>query len=399
MNRTTTKEYSDKTGFIYGKLSWGKLFHSDAYTVDGISECNKSFLGELSRMSYIDHSLKVLGIEKKDLSKLSIFNVGTGREAIYLAKLGAKEVTHMDISAPNVKKTNAFILENNIKNLISINGDLQEYRLPQNKYDLIFLAGIYQHLNTPAKGLINISQSMKLGGKLYMGWYRSGEWRWFICELIRRLVNPSMSKQVEIQTAINQCFGSSHAWQVSRIMDDFFIPAHHEFHPKQIKDDAALCGLKIINMDNDYREYSHEVTPLQGQDYSRDSAILDPDKTGKVSLDYFSLGADRAYFEKITEVNDVSLENMQTTIGIDQFEGINYKEDIIKENIKLCYEVKQLHSNGYFSDQDIVSIAINLYRFTRPTEADYDSYYNKSLQLGRHEVLNRFFKNLISLCS
>jgi SAM-dependent methyltransferase len=397
---TANSAYAERTGFIYGDVSWGHLYHS-RNLFDGSATSDSGDVGaferEFSTMEYIDQSLAVMGISGDALKDMRVFNVGTGREALYFQRLGAREVVHLDISRQNVARVNTYLRAANIQNVKSVCADLQFVEMEPKSFDVVFLAGIYEHLADPPRGLVNVARALKIGGQMYMGWYRSGDWRWFICELARQLVKPRMMRLTQRLAALNQTLGATSHWQTSRILDDFFVPAHHEFHPADIKADAAACGLKIVRMDNDYREYSHEITPLTGEGYSRNSDILDPGKTGEPRLDYFSLGADRAYFVKERHIDSVPLEQMKTRSGIDQLNGINYTRDIEKENVQLFRKLQQYSECGYATDEEVVSIAINLYRFTRPYEPSLDSYYKATLADGRHAVLNKFLKRCLSM--
>jgi len=393
-------EYADRTGFLYGDVSWGRLYHSrnlfDGSATSGDTRAG-AFEREFASMRYIDHSLACMGIDAAALKNMRVFNCGVGREALYFQRLGAREVVHVDIAADNVAHVNAYLRDAKITNMQSLCADLQFIELEPETFDIVFLAGIYQHIADPPRGLINVSRALKVGGQMYLGWYRSGEWRWFICELVRQLVKPRMMRLAQRLAALNQALGAITHWQPSRILDDFFVPAHHEFHPADIEADAKACGLRITRMDNDYREYSHEITPLTGDGYSRHADILDPDNTGQPRLDYFSLGADRAYFVKEQHVASPSLENMRTRVGIDQLTGIAYQRDIERENVQLLRRLQQYAEHGYVSDEELVTIAINLYRFTRPYEPALDSYYQATLTEGRHVVLNKFLQRCLAM--
>ena len=47
-------------------------------------------------------------------------------------------------------------------------------------------------------------------------------------------------------------------YQSSRVMDDFYVPRKHNFHPKDIIHDINLLGGEVYNFDNDLRDYNHE---------------------------------------------------------------------------------------------------------------------------------------------
>ncbi len=390
--------YKEETSFVYGEQSWGRFLHSRPLfdSSEMVQLGGGRFEIHMIGNNYIDESLRILGIDREKLSKMDVLNVGTGRESIYFQKLGARSVTHIDIASENVKRTQAFCQQHGIKNITSIATDIADHALPAQSYDLAFLMGVYQHFETPAKGLLNISNALRVGGNFYMGWYRSGEWRFFVNELSRKLMRKDLFRKVQRHVALNAGFGNNNHYQVARALDDFFVPAHHKFHPSQITHDTELLGLKVVHMDNDFRAYSHEVTPLKGEGYERDPRVLDPGQTGTLRLDYFSIGADRGYFQKVRHVDNVALSSMKTTVGIDQVEEIEYQTDIERENIKLFRILCQYCEFGYFSDEEIIAIAVSIYRMARPFAPDHDEYFNRALKIGRHNALNEYLKNVIA---
>ena len=127
---------------------------------------------------YIKDSLKIMKIKLKDLKKKKVFNIGTGRESRFFAKHGA-EVTHLDIGKETVKQMNLWAKKNK-KKVNSFSADIKNADIGINKYDIIFLSGIYQHIEKPAFALIKFINSLKVNGKMYMGFYRSGEFKYFI---------------------------------------------------------------------------------------------------------------------------------------------------------------------------------------------------------------------------
>ena len=75
------------------------------------------------------------------IKKLSVMDVGSGRQAVAFLKLGAKSVDHYDISVNNTKKISAHC--KNEKNFVSKKGDICERNFNKNKkYDFIYLQGV-----------------------------------------------------------------------------------------------------------------------------------------------------------------------------------------------------------------------------------------------------------------
>ncbi len=356
------QNYAREMSFVYGDQTWGRAFKD--ITKD-------FFLGEKainSATNYIQESLDVLKITPKRLRGMTVLDVGTGRQALKFHYLGAKEILHFDISRSHVEQTRAYCKEHKIKNITSVQGDLTKDKLPAKKFDLVFAAGIYQHLNPAPLGLINFAQSLKVGGQMYMGFYRSGDWRWFIVSLIREAIAREDFAAAKRKIAISSALGDGEHFQVARVLDDFFVPAQSLFHPKDILSDPKICGLDKYYLENDLRDYCHE---------------------GK---GYHTVGGDRVYAVKKTHHSYESLlnKNFATARSIDQLRDINYKEPLIKENIKRWLGLVDLYHHGFIDRDTWLDILVNVYRFARPWDTERDDYYSRGESAGRHKTLNDF---------
>ena len=146
------ENYKNITTFIYEDLAWGPLYRKK----DGEIIKNADNNAE----KYILESLKVLSIKTRDLKGKKIFNIGTGRESRFFAKYGAK-VNHMDIGEESVNELKEWAKKNNLQ-IASESGDILDKDIGENKYDLIFLSGIYQHIQKPAYALVKFLNSLKL---------------------------------------------------------------------------------------------------------------------------------------------------------------------------------------------------------------------------------------------
>ena len=157
-------------------------------------------------------------------------------------------------------------------------------------------------------------------------------------------------------------------------MDDFFVPKKHNFHPKDVISDVKLLGGKVFHFDDDFRDYNHEGS------------------------NYFSIGGDRIYITKEKETNiniDDVKDKLLTKVGRNQLFDVDYKEDIILENIELVKKIRILNKTGYISDTLISSLCIGLYQFTRPLMLEESNYYQESKRMGRHTFLNNYLKNFL----
>jgi len=252
------------TEFLYQKLAWGPLYKkADGKVIENLDNNSEK---------YIKKSLKIMKISPKSLKNKTVFNIGTGREAKVFAKYGAL-VTHLDIGKETVKEVKRWNKKTK-KKIKTFSGDINDFNLGLKKFDIIFLAGIYQHLKNPAYCLIKFLNALKVNGIMYLGFYRTGEFKYFIVDTIRYLVNKKLLPKIRELNSIIYCTGHLNHYQSSRVMDDFFVPYKHNFHPRDVIHDIKKLGGEILYFDNDMREYNHE------------------------SKNYFTIGGDRIYIKK-----------------------------------------------------------------------------------------------------
>ncbi len=356
-------DYNQLTSFVYNDLAWAPLYRQK----DG----NVIINTDNQAAKYITESLKIMKISKKKLKNKKVFNIGTGRESRFFAENGA-DVTHIDIAKDSSLTLQSWAKKNK-KSVKSSWQDIATAEIGKNKYDIIFLAGIYQHIKVPAYSLIKFINSLKPGGLMYMGFYRSGEFKYFIVDAIRYLVDKKMMSLTREMNAILFTLGELNHYQSSRVMDDFFVPRKHNFHPKDVIHDIKILGGEVYHFDNDFRDYNHEGNK------------------------YFSIGGDRIYITKKKET-DIKLADVQDTLktkkGRNQLFDIDYKEKIILENLQLIKKIKILSETGFIKDENIVALCIGLYQFTRPFNFE-QSYYMQETKQGRHKTVNKFLKNFI----
>ena len=148
-------------------MSWGPIFKKQSL---GKKDGKTIKHTDNNAVNYIKDSLRIMGVSTSNLKNKKVFNIGTGRESRFFAEHGA-EVTHLDIGAKVVKELNRWAKKNK-KKIKSINGDIAKTKIGENKYDIIFLAGIYQHIEIPAIALIKFINSLKPNGLMYMGFYK-----------------------------------------------------------------------------------------------------------------------------------------------------------------------------------------------------------------------------------
>ena len=361
---STNVDYKNLTKLIYQELSWLPLYIKQDGKVIRNADNNAE--------KYITDSLKIMKLKTKDLKNKKVFNIGTGRESRFFASHGA-DVTHIDIGPESVNELKNWTKKHKFK--VNTNQiDIADAEIGKNKFDIIFLSGIYQHIKYPALALVKFINALKKNGLMYMGFYRSGEFKYFIVDAIRYILPLKYMSKVRDINSILFTLGEYNHYQSSRVMDDFYVPRKHNFHPKDVISDIKLLGGSVFYFDNDFRDYDHK------------------------GHSYFSVGGDRIYItkksNKVSNLNKIK-NKLKTLEGRNQIFEVKYKEDIINENIELFKKIKTYFDTGFINETNLISLSIGLYQFTRPFEFENSYYFQLTKKKDRHEVLNLYLKNFV----
>ena len=150
-NKSVYDNYENLTKFIYQELSWLPLYIKKDGKVIANADNNSE--------KYILDSLKIMKLKTKDLKNKKIFNIGTGRESRFFASHGA-EVTHIDIGPESVSELKNWTKKNKAK-INTSQKDILNADIGENKFDIIFLSGIYQHIRYPALALVKFINALK----------------------------------------------------------------------------------------------------------------------------------------------------------------------------------------------------------------------------------------------
>ena len=225
----------NRTGELYSKYSIGNMYDSFL---------NKSYIKN-DLVPVIANELRKAGINS--LKGLDVMDVGTGRCSICMSLLGAKSVSHYDISKKFVTGLNK--LSNTVytdKNIKSAYLDLCKTPIKK-KFDLVYLGGIVHHFSNTAIGLKNCANAVKHNGKIWVYFYRSGTFKWFVCSMIRSLLDAKYLKDVFLSSSLIYSNGDKENLTTSRIMDDFFVPYIYLYSPSDYilfmkKLGFELCG-------------------------------------------------------------------------------------------------------------------------------------------------------------
>ena len=123
-------------------------------------------------------------------------DVGTGRQALALNKMGAKSVDHFDISKGNINKFKRFLDTSNLK-IKSKYADISSIEFATDekfkRYDCIYLQGIIQHVKDPLQTLKNLSFVCNDNGVIWLYYYQSGSPTHLYWDAIRKILGSSLN--------------------------------------------------------------------------------------------------------------------------------------------------------------------------------------------------------------
>jgi SAM-dependent methyltransferase len=221
------------TGYIYGGLA-----HSST-----IQYSEKS---ELTGEGSARRGLVRMGLTPEWVKGKRVLETGTGMYGLGFARLGAT-VEHRNIATGTIDALNAYARQKSFGTLSAMRSDLVEDELPQEHFDLIYLSGVYQHLSDPVRALENAARALKVGGYLYLDVYRSGRWRFFVMDMLRRFLQHSDLQATVARFAESCVLAGTRSFQLRQLellVDDLFVEHVHLFRPADVIADAQALGLR-----------------------------------------------------------------------------------------------------------------------------------------------------------
>ena len=320
-----------------------------------------------SAKGFINKALSSMQIHPESLAGMTVFNIGTGREAFVFERMGAKNVYHADISQHAVNSVQKFIQDNAWHgSMHTALCDACADALPWKnvKFDLAYLNGVVHHFHDPVSGIVNIAHSIADGGYFHVRLYRSGSFLFFVASILRQIIHESEKEYFhENEDLISQLCGiTEDPRSYMDFYDDVFVPHQWLFDP-----DDLTALFQSIGFEN--------KPTYHASSYSHDAA-RDSDEEGLYTMS----------FKKIGTVKNISGTKM-TLQSVDQIDGIDYKEDFIKNSVRLFLLVKSdiLKMNI----EDRAELAASLYRLARiPTISQPPAQ--------RHAELQRIIKEKVT---
>jgi ubiquinone/menaquinone biosynthesis C-methylase UbiE len=187
--------------------------------------------------------LIAIGVDFSRLPHMSVLECGgTGRDALAWQRLGAGQVTHVDLAPDNVARIRAYCEHENIKNLQSVNGDILTIDLPAQGFDIVRSRGVWHHLADPAHGLARYARWCKVSGYIHVNAYRGGTFFYYGNKLFRQLASYV---DVALIVRVMREMGTPEG-RIGCLLDDFYVPFMHTASQSIVEADFAAADLTIL---------------------------------------------------------------------------------------------------------------------------------------------------------
>ncbi len=328
------------TGDLYGKYSFGNQY-------EGLLA--EPFIRE-NTIPIIRDDLEIAGLLDR-VENLDIMDVGTGRQALCFALLKAKSVSHFDISHDHVARFSALLSEKYPDlPVTTAHIDLCKDAPPKESFDFVYLNGIVHHFSNTATGLKNCAGGVRPEGRLWAYFYRSGTFKWFVCDMIRRMLNASDLDASFIASALVYSEGRLDDPAVSFIMDDFFAPYIHLYSPFEYMEFMDRLGFKPCA--------DSALDPLCAVDHSclHHSATIVYER------------------REMLEIDAVDTGNLLTPeTEIDQLDFSLYEADAPKKSIEAFLKVEELVKSGV-NPVVLWSLCLAMHKLAAPQYYGGDEY-------------------------
>ncbi len=296
-------------------------------------------------------------------------DVGTGRQAIAFHELGAKSVWHFDLSPENVEKMSLFIQRKGISDTVHTKQcDLVEYELPNEFFDFVYLSGVVQHFSYVSKGLLNCCGSVKVGGYLWLYFFRSGTFHVFVMSIIRDLVKlHSHPHDFFVSSCILHSEDARPSFHTSNVMDGFFVEHWHLYEPGSYLKFTEQAGFEVTSssrLDPVGRRVDHE--------FASPAVVVTLRKVGR------------------TDPEAVDLDLLEPDRSVDQLDRDIYNEDIVLRTIDLYEAVRKKLLDSDSPQTIIMAIAFRLFDFTCNVDEKWTA-------VERHERMQKLLANIDEL--
>jgi len=302
------------------------------------------------------------GIAVEKLRDWHVMDVGTGRQALAFLNMGARSVSHFDISAENVERVSSYINEIKIGNRLTTRCcDLVTTDLGREQYDFVYLNGIVQHFSDVGRGLENCIRALKQGGYLWLYFYRSGTFDNFVLYLLRDLAHgnniasdPNVLREYFLASLMAYSEDIKRNYLSSIFMDGVFTRYARLYASATYLRFLDACGLEVVS-----------------------SSGLDP--LGRDVDHYFARAATVVTLRKTHGNTDLS--SIRSILApereIDQLDPSQYDDPSILRTIELYRKVKSRLRNPSVPKSVTIAVVLRVFDFlaSKSRAAGYDAMH------------------------
>mgnify|MGYP005993691445 CR=1 FL=1 len=353
-----------------------KNIYSDLYNLD--KKTLKYTIGMIKK------NLKEMHISLRNLKKMNVLNIGTGRESVVFHILGAKKVFHRDISPVAVGTVQKHSKKFNRLETKEINICNDELNLPE-KVDLIYLCGVFHHFNKPKFALQNLINNLNYNGVIFIRNYSSGSSFFFIADYIRKFLPQTKTKLIQklLKDTIQNKFGKF------KLDNKFWDLSYKTYLYNATVDNCCVPTLNLFDSNNFQKCFEENnfqnLLKIKYPQYM----LNDFDHIGLLM---------RSYIFKNLNKTTPKMKTNNLKI-IDQL-NIKYKESYINKTVKLMK--KKLSKIKKYSLKEKIDLLIDLkfisnaYRYQKFYSKITVNYYKKNLKkLSNHKGIHELFRSRI----
>ena len=190
---------------------------------------------------------------------------GGGRFVVALARLGAKKVEGIDISADAVEAAKERIKARHLDNAHVQQSSVLELPFEDKSFDYVLSSGVIHHTPDPYKGFTELNRVLAPGGKLFLSVYGKGGLKWFTNDLFRY----TLCKIVPFSAmeAVFKFFGVP-ANKRYNILDNLYVPYCYRYTEKEVRKwltDAGYTNIERVKFERyDYSTFRSRIIHGEG---------------------------------------------------------------------------------------------------------------------------------------
>lgn len=314
---------------VYGKhsLGTGAWIDDEMFDLGKRDIYNKKIIE--SYVDQVTNDLAMISIKDK-IKDYKVMDVGTGRQALALHKMGVKKIDHYDISLENVKNFTKFLRKNRLE-IKSLQADICDNNFNKGTtYDFIYLQGIIQHVRSPYCAIKNLSKASNNNAVLWFYNYQAGPMIQLYVEALRKALPLKFLNLEKLnQQLLSLDFSLK---EVDIILDDCGCNYRH-----LIKNEVYNKGLEKFGY---IRYFTKDVD----------------DQSKGLDLNVKRSACISGFIKKKLETKAVTIEEKDFK-HLDHFEPVNFKEDqrdfIIQAKKKIENILKKIKHK---SQEEIIEI-------------------------------------------